>query len=367
MKLHFLVNRIAALKSGIDTVGKNASIDVDPATLPNAVRNILASRINNSGVVCSRDIDGCFYDGYTSQSSSPHEKDYDEKAGRIIRRVTADAPTLDALLSAIDSEEKAISDRKIKKASEEAEKKANIRAATLAVLDARKTEKKSIVIHAGRASECENASGTVIGAIKFGEYTFGPQRASGSAVCEYQRPDWPYYSDDEVIESPEAKQWLAELNSAKEDCVQAARQLAVEAMEKSEKDIADKKAANEQSEKEAKDWIEAHGSKRLKRCLEEGFDCMSAYRDERLAKELPDWRWESHVDGSKEGEPRNPPEEAFELLDQAREDMPDAKLAFWVLEAGIDEDGDEYDGWRGYVALANFLGREIVYGGRSQA
>lgn len=104
------------------------------------------------------------------------------------------------------------------------------------------------------------------------------------------------------------------------------------------------------------DWILSRGSDRLKRCLAEGIDCMSCYRDERLALERPDWRWEANVPG-KYSDPRNPTEEAFALLDSARATLPEgveSQLVYWV-----DKDCD----YRGYAVISEYLDREIVYGG----
>jgi len=111
-------------------------------------------------------------------------------------------------------------------------------------------------------------------------------------------------------------------------------------------------------------WITAHGSARLRRCLAEGIECAAAYRDERLAIERPGWVLDT--DGT-DSEPRNPPAEAFALLDEARKTAPDAKLNYLTYEDQTDEEtGDVTAGWRGYVAQAEFLGRTIRYGGPTE-
>jgi hypothetical protein len=130
-----------------------------------------------------------------------------------------------------------------------------------------------------------------------------------------------------------------------------------------------KAAAEKENAEEAElaAWVEAHGSERLKRCLKEELECMAAYMDERLALERPKWRWSAKVEGDYE-EPRNPPLEAFEVLDEARKTEPGAELVYWTVERDNDDDDDEdrekYE-WAGYVAVGTFLGREIVYGGPS--
>ena len=111
-------------------------------------------------------------------------------------------------------------------------------------------------------------------------------------------------------------------------------------------------------------WITANGSARLRRCLAEGVECAAAYRDERLVMERPGWVLDT--DGT-DSEPRNPPDEAFALLDEARKTAPDAKLNYLTYEDQTDEEtGDVTAGWRGYVAVAEFLGRTIRYGGPTE-
>lgn len=117
-------------------------------------------------------------------------------------------------------------------------------------------------------------------------------------------------------------------------------------------------------------WIRQYGSPRLQRCLEEGIEVGAAYRDERLALERPGWRWEEKVYGAK-SEPRNPPAEAFQLLDEARATDPDAKLYHWAVEHDREEcqkdSGEPCDCpkyvWTGYVAMSSFLGKAVIFGG----
>lgn len=107
-------------------------------------------------------------------------------------------------------------------------------------------------------------------------------------------------------------------------------------------------------------WISEHGSKRLRICLAEDIECDAAYRDERLAVERPGWQWMADVDGD-DDDARNPPVDALDILDVARQTAPDAVLRYWERDGSIDPDtGEETDEWRGYVALAEYLGRQIV-------
>lgn len=123
------------------------------------------------------------------------------------------------------------------------------------------------------------------------------------------------------------------------------------------------KADEERGEKEISEWIEQHGSRRLKLSHKEGIECGGVYRAERLAHDLPGWSYTKTTPGAYD-EPRNPPEEAFDVLEQARKQLPAATLQRWTIkESDVCQDSDE-DGvnWRGYVAIGEFLGREVVCG-----
>lgn len=114
--------------------------------------------------------------------------------------------------------------------------------------------------------------------------------------------------------------------------------------------------------REIADWIAAHGSPRLRACAAEGIECSAIYRDERLAAERPGWRWAQETWGT-DSEPRNPPAEAFATLSEARVSVPGCKLVRWVSEEETDEEGAvTAPAWRGYLAIAEFLDREIVFG-----
>jgi len=125
---------------------------------------------------------------------------------------------------------------------------------------------------------------------------------------------------------------------------------------------AEHEASIARAEAERIAWIESHGSRRLKRLASEKIEHAAVYRDERLALERPDWQWESRVSG-KTSEPRNPPESAFGLLDEARKIDPEAVLQHYVADAEVDEYGEKISPKvRGYVAESEFLGAVIVYG-----
>lgn len=132
---------------------------------------------------------------------------------------------------------------------------------------------------------------------------------------------------------------------------------------------AEQQAAKEAEARKMLAWIEEHGSTRLKRMAAEDISCRAVYLDERLALERPDWRWYQEVRGDYD-DPRNPPEEAFTMLDQARRSEPDASLVYWSMPHDCDDDCEyssdcpKYD-WTGYAAVAEpewCPEREIVFG-----
>lgn len=105
------------------------------------------------------------------------------------------------------------------------------------------------------------------------------------------------------------------------------------------------------------EWLDAHGSERLRRCVAEGIECEAIYRDERLALERPGWRY---VDPNSIQVARNPPLAAFALLDAARAVESTAVLRY--IPAVFSVEGFGVAGRFGtYVAIAEHAGRPIVY------
>ncbi len=231
---------------------------------------------------------------------------------------SADAVAVHAILSDITSQ----------RAEAQADKLANdqkITDATAEVLRTRRTTNSMARYGARRNSG---------GKIEFFEYADNP------ASCEYLVPDWPYYSDGAITSSPEAVQWETELAAAR-------KAVEMEVKARAEANLLAAEAEKAASAKERADWIAAHGSDRLRACAAEGIKCEAVYLDERLAYERPGWKWYLDVPGEY-NEPRNPHAEAFTILAEARKSVPSAKLVY----AGDDN----------YAAMAEYMGRDIVYG-----
>lgn len=162
--------------------------------------------------------------------------------------------------------------------------------------------------------------------------------------------------------SPEAAEWLAELHA-----LNYAVKLAAEA--ELARRIADKEAAAEQERIERQAWIAERGSPRLQRLVAEKIDHDGVYFSERFALERPGWRAWYDIPGEQK-EPRNATEDALNLLDTARIDEPSAKLVYVTVDHDCTdacpydpaEKCSKYD-WTGYAALAEYLGKTIVFGG----
>lgn len=156
---------------------------------------------------------------------------------------------------------------------------------------------------------------------------------------------------------------IIERNVSERAQAAAERELASAAADRADKErssrVAQEKAAFE-SDKLA--WVAEFGSTRLKRAVKEEIECDAIYRDERIAAERGEWCWYSTSTGMS-STPRNPTEQAFELLDAARKFDAQAKLTYHVVKESYDEDtGETIEGWRGYTCAAEFLGATIVYG-----
>lgn len=123
------------------------------------------------------------------------------------------------------------------------------------------------------------------------------------------------------------------------------------------------KEAREVAERrEHEEWIAQYGSQRLRSCVREGIEYQRVYRDERLALERPGWAWYDAVPGESRP-PRNPPANAFEMLERARALEPTARLQALVTDhihcAACDLDCARTEDLE-YIAEAQFLGRTII-------
>ena len=112
--------------------------------------------------------------------------------------------------------------------------------------------------------------------------------------------------------------------------------------------------------KSAEAWTLEHGSVRLRRALDLGVldQSLGVYRDERLALEHPGWRWVDKTDLASFNDILNPSEVELDVLAEAREWTPFAKLR-WSGRPDNPEDG-------GPVVVAPFLDRQILTRARRQ-
>lgn len=174
----------------------------------------------------------------------------------------------------------------------------------------------------------------------------------------------------EILELTQQAERIADDLEAAADAREAAIDRIVEAAlqdaDPAIRALAERMSAERRADAERVEWIRKYGSRRLQRMLEEGIEHTATYRDERLALERPEWRYSNDLPGRPD-EPRNPPEEALDLLDEARKTVPDARLVYWMAERPCDDceagycaaHDDRYV--RGYTCEAWFLGRQIIY------
>jgi hypothetical protein len=357
------IDRVAALKVGIETASDTIKIEADLATLSPEDRELLAGRLNRNLEVCSRERDGLFYDGcnyYAHPSTHTHD-------GRsLVRMVVVEAPTVAAILSAIRDEDADAAQYAAKQAREKVDAAAKRRESTLEVLRSRKTQ-----MHYRNVVASRSADGTV-------QYDDGggSQWWAGSGSdpwhATYRVAAWPHSheADEEIMQSPEAKAWEAELDVAQELAINMAKTHALARLE--QKEVAERLATEDEQHKTAERlaWIAEHGSPRLQRLAAEEIECENVYLEERLALERPGWAYDSDVRGEAK-DTRNSKQEGLDLLDEARKIAPDAKLVWWVIEHvhndTCDECGcDKETDWKGYACTTEFLGEDIVFGTPSE-
>lgn len=130
------------------------------------------------------------------------------------------------------------------------------------------------------------------------------------------------------------------------------------------------RAATDRLQKDAAEadkltWIATHGSERLRRLVKENIEYGGVYFAERLVHDRPNWRVWDNIPGD-EHDPRNATDNALDLLDEARKIEPKARLIYVTVDrndAAPDDENESKYAWTGYAALAEFLGRVIVFGG----
>jgi len=183
-----------------------------------------------------------------------------------------------------------------------------------------------------------------------------PQRYYGYVQEAYisARNSAPGYKDRLSAESAEAEA-RNEANRIERAKIEA------EATEK-------KRLAQEAAEAEILQWIEAHGSPRLRGIVAEKIDDYEpVYRTERRQAERPGWVWLSRVCGRTEAvRGTSVTGEHLAALAEARNTVPDAVLVWLGIgehmdecECELDDDGDKIVHQR-VVLEAQFLGKHIV-------
>lgn len=119
--------------------------------------------------------------------------------------------------------------------------------------------------------------------------------------------------------------------------------------------VAAEKARREESAAKADlEWISAHGSDRLKKCVVADMlnKCRGILRDERLAFDRPDWSWDKTT---REDNVKNPSEAELDMLAETRLAFPNADLMRvcdkWESECRVE--------WR-TVIIDQYAGHQIL-------
>ena len=102
MKLRFEVDQAECFRKGIDCPKSIVTIEVDPAKLPQAQRDLIAERLNGIDVF-KLDLTGvmCWENGFPKLIKGAKHEYYQTST-----RVKAAEPTLEALLDAVEADEK---------------------------------------------------------------------------------------------------------------------------------------------------------------------------------------------------------------------------------------------------------------------
>ena len=189
-----------------------------------------------------------------------------------------------------------------------------------------------------------------------------PGSTVGVYGITYETPAWPgavrIASSTAAYRSDEAAAWTEELAAAREAARVAAHAIAEQKLLQAEAADREREADEREAAAERAAWIEAHGSPRLRRLVEEGIEHDAVYRDERIAFARPGWHYDA-TDWDLYRELRNVPQAALDMLDAARESAADAQLVY------INEPADGgYDDTPicGYTCSCDYLEWTLLYG-----
>lgn len=334
IRINFRASVSESMRRGVGCpVPPTISLEVDPATLSEADRALLADRLNDDGDVCRRDEEGYAHNSrwrIQATAIGRHE-------GKPCETVIAATPRIEDLLDAIRAEEHAIATYAERKAADITAKTESDRQEALNYMHAtpcRQTQTPAVVLH-------ENG---VIDSTDSSYYS----QVLAKRTAEYQREYVVYHTHR-----------LSSLTAA-EQAAYLARCQQYDAESEARQKVAFNEAAAAllaEHWQPRLDWIATHGSTRLKRLAAEGIDFAKTYSSElekyeakqfdgALAAERPGWKLvhASSID-------RNIADvstRALTLLDAARVLDATAKLA-------------RHTGEGKYVAVADFRGKLIMW------
>lgn len=223
--------------------------------------------------------------------------------------LTVPGDTVDAVLAALRAGEAEVAD---KKAKEDADNERRLREA-----------------------EAEDAETLRV------EKTYG--RTRGNLYCQQLVAAWLPTAVEPQATVRRSPEWQAVNDRLYAEAVAAKEKREADEAAKKKREKEAQVARAERRAKEIEAWAAAHGSDRLKQCVENGWECDAVYEDERLALEFPGWVWNDDTIPDLD-EPRNPPADAVALFGKALATLPEdrrasADLRFWKVK-----ETDEYDG-----------------------
>ena len=206
MKLLIHINQKESIRKGENAPDSTQVFDLDPGCLPDDLRDFFAEHLDLKTGELGWGFGAFGSNGRWLTITIPITKE------AVIAEIAAMKAVKDAHLAQV-------------KANEE-ENKRKITAETLAVLKDRKVTRAETPVRVQRQSDGS------ISVKRDSNYHSGTEYGR---TASYPWAAWPYYRDNAVLETEEAKAWLLELDAAKEKAIAEATAIAVEAMERAEK------------------------------------------------------------------------------------------------------------------------------------
>jgi hypothetical protein len=223
MKLLIHIDQRQSIKNGYNAPNSTEIFELDPIDMPQELREFVADHI-------------------------------DLKTGNVVWNhnhiITPLPATKEAVISVIQKLASQCAQAQANYAKSEQQKKQDITATTLEVLEKRKTHVSSVTVRVQRQRDKTIS-------VRVNEYHCG---AEWSASVEYKVPKWPYDSDSAVIDSPQAVAWKAELDIEREKAIADATERAIASMEADEKSTEERVKRQIRRNTQLEDALKTYGT-----------------------------------------------------------------------------------------------------------